>query len=65
MNNAGLSKGRKVACPTCGEAAEYGPANPYRPFCSRRCQLIDLGQWAAENYRVPDTGTPRRPDEET
>lgn len=30
------------------------PANPrYRPFCSERCQLADLGQWLQGNYRVP------------
>jgi endogenous inhibitor of DNA gyrase (YacG/DUF329 family) len=27
--------------------------NPYRPFCSERCKLIDLGKWAGEKYRVP------------
>lgn len=27
--------------------------NPHRPFCSERCRLIDLGQWADETYRVP------------
>jgi len=27
--------------------------NPYRPFCSERCKLIDLGDWAMERYRVP------------
>lgn len=25
----------------------------WRPFCSERCKLIDLGAWAAESYRVP------------
>jgi hypothetical protein len=28
-------------------------SNPYRPFCSERCKLIDLGQWATEGYRIP------------
>ncbi len=28
------------------------PANHFRPFCSERCQMIDLGTWASENYRV-------------
>lgn len=48
-------KKRLVACPSCGARTEYDPANPYRPFCSQRCKLIDLGQWATENYRIPDT----------
>jgi endogenous inhibitor of DNA gyrase (YacG/DUF329 family) len=34
----------------------FTPENPYRPFCSERCKLIDLGQWAAESYRIPDSG---------
>jgi endogenous inhibitor of DNA gyrase (YacG/DUF329 family) len=45
---------RKVACPTCGDLAEYNPDNPWRPFCSQRCKLIDLGQWATEGYRIPE-----------
>ena len=28
-------------------------ANAFRPFCSERCKLIDLGAWASEAYRVP------------
>ena len=32
---------------------EWTPGNRYRPFCSERCKLIDLGAWAAESYRVP------------
>jgi len=31
----------------------WTPANTWRPFCSERCKLIDLGGWAAEKYRVP------------
>jgi endogenous inhibitor of DNA gyrase (YacG/DUF329 family) len=27
--------------------------NKFRPFCSERCKLIDLGAWASESYRVP------------
>ncbi len=43
----------KVQCPTCGAPAEYTPDNKFRPFCSERCSLIDLGAWADEKYRVP------------
>ena len=42
-----------VNCPRCGMAVEWTPENFYRPFCSERCKLIDLGAWAAESYRVP------------
>lgn len=44
---------RHVTCPQCGGTAVWSPENPYRPFCSERCKLIDLGAWAAETYRVP------------
>jgi len=44
---------KTVKCPKCGNPSEYSPSNPYRPFCSQRCQLIDLGQWADEKYTIP------------
>jgi len=31
----------------------WEPESPYRPFCSERCKLIDLGAWASESYRIP------------
>lgn len=43
----------KVPCPQCGTQVEWTPANRFRPFCSERCKLIDLGAWANEEYRVP------------
>jgi len=36
--------------------------NPHRPFCSERCRLLDLGNWATERYRLP--GPPPAPDDE-
>ena len=44
---------RFVNCPQCGKPAAWDNANRYRPFCSERCRLIDLGAWASENYRIP------------
>jgi endogenous inhibitor of DNA gyrase (YacG/DUF329 family) len=52
----------QVRCPQCGGEAPWSPENPYRPFCSERCKLIDLGAWASETYRVPvqeETTEPR------
>jgi uncharacterized protein len=49
-----LSAHRKIPCPHCGAPAPFSPSNPWRPFCSERCKLIDLGNWANERYRVPD-----------
>ena len=46
---------RIVACPQCGKGVEWKLENRYRPFCSERCKLIDLGAWATEQYRVPIT----------
>ena len=42
----------KVSCPACGKPAVFGPQNKWRPFCSERCKTLDLGDWAAERYRV-------------
>lgn len=44
---------RLVACPQCGASIEWSQQNRYRPFCSERCKMIDLGAWATERYRVP------------
>ena len=41
-----------IRCPVCRTPARW-EGNPYRPFCSERCKLQDLGQWASESYRVP------------
>lgn len=56
-----MVKARIVNCPRCGARAAWSRENPYRPFCSERCKLIDLGDWATEKYRVPvqdDNNTP-------
>lgn len=42
-----------VKCPTCGGPSLFAPRNAARPFCSQRCKDIDLGAWAAEEFRVP------------
>ncbi|MBM5571878.1 MULTISPECIES: DNA gyrase inhibitor YacG [Deefgea] len=43
-----------VSCPICRNTSLYNDCNPYRPFCSERCKLIDLGAWADESYRIED-----------
>ncbi|ECG8592614.1 DNA gyrase inhibitor YacG [Salmonella enterica subsp. salamae] len=45
-----------VSCPTCGKPVVWGETSPFRPFCSKRCQLIDLGEWAAEEKRIASSG---------
>jgi len=39
-------------CPTCGAEFEYEPTSKWRPFCSRRCKLVDLGNWMEGVYRI-------------
>ena len=47
-----MSEAIIVNCPNCKKEVVWGPESPYRPFCSKRCQLIDLGEWAAEEKRI-------------
>jgi hypothetical protein len=42
-----------VYCPNCAKQVEWLPQNNWRPFCSERCKMIDLGAWAEEQYKVP------------
>lgn len=52
---------KTLDCPHCGEPARTDASNPYRPFCSRRCKLIDLGDWLDESNRIPDKDGPGTP----
>jgi len=45
-------KYKVVICPQCGAPVEWNAGNRFRPFCSERCKLIDLGAWASEQYRI-------------
>jgi uncharacterized protein len=69
----GSSRPRFVNCPLCGTAVPWDTPSPFRPFCSERCKMIDLGAWATEAYRIPvaedrdtpddeDSGYPRMPN---
>ncbi len=44
--------GNNTRCPICGKETTWED-NPYRPFCSERCRLMDLGKWASGDYRIP------------
>lgn len=50
----------KVDCPTCKQSIQYDTASPFRPFCSKRCQLIDLGEWADEKHAIPERNEPEK-----
>jgi endogenous inhibitor of DNA gyrase (YacG/DUF329 family) len=47
----------RVKCPTCRRELDWQNA-PFRPFCSERCRLIDLGAWLSEQRAIPDDGAP-------
>ena len=54
-------------CPVCKAPVEWGPAAPFRPFCSERCKSLDFGAWASERYRIASretgAGTPDPDDD--
>ncbi|MGE0029510.1 MAG: DNA gyrase inhibitor YacG [Steroidobacteraceae bacterium] len=42
----------EVSCPRCGKLHPW-QGNQFRPFCSERCKLIDLGAWLEEKHAIP------------
>jgi len=48
----------RVNCPTCQKSVIWSTSNKYRPFCSEHCKLVDLGEWAAEEKRIPGEEIP-------
>lgn len=57
------SQAIQLACPTCRKKVYWNDQFPYRPFCSERCKLIDLGEWANENHRIPGEDARAQNDE--
>jgi endogenous inhibitor of DNA gyrase (YacG/DUF329 family) len=47
-----------MKCPICKKETKLG--DPEFPFCTERCRLLDLGNWASEKYVI---STPVRPEE--
>ncbi len=41
-----------MTCPSCRRRV-VKDGNKAFPFCSERCQLVDLGRWLSEEYRIP------------
>lgn len=50
-----------IRCPICRKETAWRE-NPFRPFCSERCRLIDLGKWASDEYRIPGGEKPPEDD---
>lgn len=53
MTQSNPSTARILPCPQCQKPVQWRADNPWRPFCSEQCKLIDFGDWAAENHRIP------------
>jgi endogenous inhibitor of DNA gyrase (YacG/DUF329 family) len=51
-----------VKCPTCGRRIEWSEQSPFRPFCSERCRVIDLGAWLTEKHAIPGNEAELAPD---
>jgi endogenous inhibitor of DNA gyrase (YacG/DUF329 family) len=47
-----------VTCPTCGKKVPRSKQQRWRPFCSERCKMIDLGDWLDEAHRIPGNEIP-------
>ena len=54
----------RIKCPQCGKVTAWKD-NPDRPFCSERCRIRDLGNWADESYRVAGDPVPLEQDDQT
>jgi endogenous inhibitor of DNA gyrase (YacG/DUF329 family) len=55
---------QRVKCPTCHREIDWSQA-PFRPFCSERCRLIDLGAWLTEKHAIAGEAAPDEPGRES
>ncbi|MCP5427323.1 MAG: DNA gyrase inhibitor YacG [Chromatiaceae bacterium] len=51
----------KASCPTCNKRFNWHKESPWRPFCSERCRLIDLGAWLDGSHRISGDPAPSLP----
>ncbi len=54
----------EIACPTCRKRTVWDETILWRPFCSERCQLIDLGAWADESYQISGESLSNMPEDD-
>jgi len=54
---------KQVDCPTCGKGVPWIAESRWRPFCSERCKLVDLGEWAAERNVIAGSEGESTPSE--
>ncbi len=48
-----MQSSKTMKCPGCRKITKWD-GNIWRPFCSERCKMLDLGAWASEDYKIPD-----------
>lgn len=53
----------KVKCPICAKSFSYYESE-FRPFCSDKCKMVDLGHWLNQTYTIPVAPTPNELIEE-
>ena len=51
----------RAKCPHCDRLVATGPSE-WRPFCSERCRLLDLGAWLSERHAIPGEDAVPEPD---
>ncbi|MGH8403075.1 MAG: DNA gyrase inhibitor YacG [Gammaproteobacteria bacterium] len=52
-----------VTCPHCGKRVLWTVESEWKPFCSERCKLIDLGDWLLEKHVIPTNTQPEDQDD--
>ncbi len=64
LNDILMTSITELPCPQCKKNVLWNDDFPHRPFCSKRCQLIDLGDWAEEKFKIPVSGNNESDGEE-
>lgn len=58
-NKRASSRDQRIyPCPRCGEPVDWNNSPRWKPFCSERCKLIDLGAWFSEEHAIPGESLP-------
>ena len=57
-----MSNLKTTRCPRCDSTVTWDERSPYRPFCSERCHMIDLGAWLSEEHSIPGEDAPQPPE---
>lgn len=53
-----MSDRSRVPCPNCRTPVDWTVDTPWRPFCSERCRMVDLGAWLQESNTIPGVEIP-------